>query len=120
MTKVMNVAGVKVGDLFYDSWGWEQTNIDFYQVVGLRGKTQVVLKAIKSKKVPDGFMSCKVSPMVGAFKTGSYKTRQINGADDSIIRRVHKDPGGRVYAGSGEYMLFGCDEHKVLSETSYA
>ena len=30
-----NAEGVHVGDLFYASWGYEQTNIDFYQVVAL-------------------------------------------------------------------------------------
>ena len=29
----INKYGVKVGDVFYDSWGYEQTNIDFYQVI---------------------------------------------------------------------------------------
>lgn len=27
-----------IGDVFYCSWGWEQTNIDFYQVVAIKGK----------------------------------------------------------------------------------
>lgn len=26
--------GVKVGDFFYASWGYDQTNVDFYKVVG--------------------------------------------------------------------------------------
>lgn len=32
---VVNNAGVKVGDIFYTSWGYDQTNINFYQVVGI-------------------------------------------------------------------------------------
>lgn len=28
-----NIDGYKVGDIFYTSWGYEQTNIEFYQVV---------------------------------------------------------------------------------------
>lgn len=31
-------AGVKVGDYFYASWGYDQTNIDFWKVVGLTPK----------------------------------------------------------------------------------
>lgn len=27
--------GVKVGDFFYASWGYDQTNVDFYKVVAL-------------------------------------------------------------------------------------
>lgn len=26
---------VKVGDFFYSSWGYDQTNVDFYKVVGM-------------------------------------------------------------------------------------
>lgn len=29
----------KVGDIFYDSWGYDQTNIDFYQVIGVSKKS---------------------------------------------------------------------------------
>lgn len=31
-------AGIKVGDFFARSWGYDQTNVDFYKVVGLTGK----------------------------------------------------------------------------------
>ena len=33
-----NAEGVHVGDLFYCSWGYEQTNIDYFQVVALRAR----------------------------------------------------------------------------------
>jgi hypothetical protein len=36
-----NKFGVTVGDLFYSSWGYEQTNVDFFQVVELIGETSV-------------------------------------------------------------------------------
>lgn len=35
---------LRVGDLLYSSWGYEQTNIDFYQVIALKGKTMVTVK----------------------------------------------------------------------------
>ena len=37
---------VKVGDIFVISWGYEQTNADFYRVKALRGKTQLVIQAV--------------------------------------------------------------------------
>ena len=37
---------IKVGDIFYNSWGYEQTNIDFYQVIKTTKKT-ITLKGIK-------------------------------------------------------------------------
>ena len=38
---------IKIGDIIYNSWGWEQTNIDFYQVTATTAKT-ITLRAIKS------------------------------------------------------------------------
>ena len=35
-----------VGDILYTSWGWEQTNIDFYKVLGLHGKKSISIVAI--------------------------------------------------------------------------
>ena len=32
---IQNKAGVKVGDVFYTSWGYDQTNVDFYQVIAI-------------------------------------------------------------------------------------
>jgi len=29
----------KVGDIVYNSWGWEQTNIEFYRVIEVKNKT---------------------------------------------------------------------------------
>lgn len=37
---------IKIGDIFYNSWGYEQTNIDFYQVVSTTAKT-ISLRRIK-------------------------------------------------------------------------
>lgn len=38
---------IKPGDIFYRSWGWEQTNIDYYQVIYTTAKT-ITLRQIKS------------------------------------------------------------------------
>lgn len=39
-----SVAGVQVGDFFVSSWGYDQTNVDFYKVVGLTPKGVKVQK----------------------------------------------------------------------------
>lgn len=44
-----NELGVKVGDIFYMSWGYEQTNVDFFRVEKLRGKKQVILREVYLK-----------------------------------------------------------------------
>lgn len=42
----------KVGDIFYSSWGYDQTNIDFYQVVAMK-KSMVTLHRIDGKQTRD-------------------------------------------------------------------
>lgn len=37
-------AGVQVGDFFVSSWGYDQTNVDYYKVVGLTPKGVKVQK----------------------------------------------------------------------------
>lgn len=39
--KSSNIYGVEVGQLFSSSWGYDQTNVDFFQVIELIGKTKV-------------------------------------------------------------------------------
>lgn len=41
-----NKFGVKVGDIFYTSWGYEQTQTDFFQVVALAGETSVRVRQV--------------------------------------------------------------------------
>lgn len=41
-----NIYGVKVGDIFCASWGYEQTNNDFFQVVALVGKQSVRVREV--------------------------------------------------------------------------
>lgn len=41
-----NYLNVKVGDVFHYSWGYEQTNINYFQIVALKGTKQVVIREI--------------------------------------------------------------------------
>lgn len=68
--EAVNADGVKVGDLFYDSWGWEETVCDFFQCVAIKSAHTVILKRIgfetvsiegngyqqTRKAVPDSFL----------------------------------------------------------------
>lgn len=38
-----NMEGLHVGDILWTSWGYDQTNISFYQIVQLKGKHTMVL-----------------------------------------------------------------------------
>ena len=39
---------VSVGDVFVSSWGYEQTNVTFYQVLSVHGKKTVTVREIRA------------------------------------------------------------------------
>jgi hypothetical protein len=45
-TETVNKYGVKVGDIFRATWGWEQTNNNFFQVVALCGESSVRVREV--------------------------------------------------------------------------
>lgn len=40
--------GLSIGEYLYCSWGYDQTNINFYKVVGLKGKKSVLILPVNS------------------------------------------------------------------------
>ncbi len=62
----------KVGDLFRRSWGYDQTNIDWYEVVKVSGKT-VWVREIEQARVATGDMTGKTTPQPGKFRAGEAK-----------------------------------------------
>jgi len=63
------VKNVKVGDLFAYSWGYDQTNVEFFQVIEKKAKSFVIAQ-IHGKQVGNsagGPMSADVSPVKDAF-----------------------------------------------------
>lgn len=54
--KIINES-IEIGKIYYTSWGYEQTNGEFYQVVGRKGKKTLLLKEIGSNQISSGFDS---------------------------------------------------------------
>lgn len=44
--ETVNKFGVKVGDIFHSSWGYDQTNNDFFQVIALVGESSVRVREV--------------------------------------------------------------------------
>jgi hypothetical protein len=65
----------KVGDLFYSSWGYDQTNIDFYQVVAMKGST-VTVRRCGAKRVYDQNMAGRVQADKGSL-SGEPKNYRV-------------------------------------------
>lgn len=74
--------GLAVGDVFYTSWGYEQTNVNFFQVVGLVGARTVELREIAKREEPDsGYphgMACMVVPAADAFISDEVLRKRVS------------------------------------------
>ena len=74
-------AKVKVGDIFVNSWGWEQTNVDFYQVVAKPSAKTVVVREIAMRTQEGSEMSHGMADNVFPARDkfiGKEMKKQIN------------------------------------------
>jgi len=69
-----------VGHVFSNSWGYDQTNIDYYEVVATTDWT-VTLRAIAQNAREDGFMRGTCQPVRGKY-VGKEITKRIQLMDD--------------------------------------
>lgn len=79
---------LKEGDILYSSWGYDQTNIDFYQVTKVVGKKSVKIRKIYSGiDHHDGCQSNYVVPMKDSF----YENRGEYDRDgNEMLKRVQE------------------------------
>lgn len=59
--------GLVVGDVLRSSWGYEQTNIDYYEVTALIGDTMVELRELCQERLETAWMQGKCVPMPGSY-----------------------------------------------------
>jgi hypothetical protein len=72
-----------IGDIVYNSWGYDQTNVEFYQVVGVKG-CSIELREIAQNAKSIGWASAKVTPRIGEFLEKSQSFRKIVRANGYI------------------------------------
>lgn len=83
---------VKEGDIFVASWGWEQTNVDAYQVVAKKGATVTLREiALETIEGSEGFMSDRVRPVLNHF-IGEAFTKRITGKGINISDCQYASP----------------------------
>jgi len=70
---------LEVGDVVNTSWGYNQTQCEFYQVVGLKAKTMVHLREIAQKHTDDAH----VVPVLNKF-VGEQFSKRVNPTYNSI------------------------------------
>ena len=68
----MSNHGVVAGDVFRCSWGYDQTNIDYYEVIAVTGKTATICR-IGCLSEDTGWLQGESVPQLGAFIGKPYK-----------------------------------------------
>lgn len=72
---------VKVGDIFRCSWGYDQTNVDYYEVVAVRG-TLVDVRPITQQSEDTGWLQGKCVPVPGDFIGEEVLTKRVQQCGD--------------------------------------
>lgn len=84
-----NAEGVHVGDIYYASWGWEQTNVDYFQVVALQGAHTVALRPVRARCVDDPrAMTGLCRPLRDAFETDALPLLVRSSTDEKGALRM--------------------------------
>ena len=90
-----NYLGVKIGDIFVFSWGYEQTNINYFQVVGLKGTKQVIIREIAHKTLEiTGYESYKITACKDGFLSRSQFVKDNN---IGAVKQVKQLGNGNIY-----------------------
>ena len=88
----VNRCGVKVGDVFEASWGYEQTNVNFFQVVALVGETSVRVREVRPmmlEEVPTCAMAAnRVYKLTGAMFPAVTRSSFIKDQEKGDLKRI--------------------------------
>lgn len=97
LAMIKSAASLSVGDIMYSSWGYDQTNIDFYEVVSATPST-VQIRHIEKKIVQQGRGSDQVMPVAGRY-TGPPKRKKIQVYNDGPYVRLNSYSSARLWDG---------------------
>jgi 5-hydroxyisourate hydrolase-like protein (transthyretin family) len=92
----------EVGDIYYTSWGYEQTNVEFYQVIEKPSPHYAIIKEIAQDYQPTGDMQGRVKPIKGKFLDKPSERRKItkHGINFSSYRSAWKWDKEDIYTSS--------------------
>lgn len=94
---------LQVGDILYSSWGYEQTNVDFYKVKRLIGKSMVELIEVANKHVEGSGESHGMADQVIALpevELGATFKRKASASNYVAINNVY---GASPWSGQPVY-----------------
>lgn len=99
-----NADGVRVGDIYVVSCGYEQTNVDFYEVVALKGKKTVVVREIAGECIGGFAYQGKKRACRGAYIGPEYTVRsKADGPRPSLNDPEHSGHALRLTSDDAEH-----------------
>lgn len=90
----------KVGDVFVESWGYDQTNVDCYEVVRVTAKSVALMKC--RSEIVDG----RVLPVPGdpiAWEQGGYCRVGTPNKHGEVLKRITRGWKGAAWLNMTDY-----------------
>lgn len=71
----INELPFKVGDFIYSSWGYEQTNVDFFEIIEIKSPNTIILREVEQERKETSFMAGNTIPLKGCYISNPLKKR---------------------------------------------
>lgn len=97
---------IKVGDIFATSWGYEQTNVGFFEVIERVSTAYVNVRQISSKTVSEENMSASIVPNLGSY-ISEVKKCQINKYGHIVKADEYGHTAYKTEADTSHYVSWG-------------
>jgi hypothetical protein len=81
--KLAKPCGLKVGDVLYGSWGYDQTNVEFWEVTKMIGPRMVEIRELCTETEATGYLCGKAVPLPGKYTDKAPLRKKVD-ADDGV------------------------------------
>lgn len=88
--------GFVEGQILYESWGYEQTNIKYYQIIGFKGKSAILQRIQKKIAQETSWASAMVEPCRNSFIGEPFIKRIVPSVGYSGSISYHITMGGCI------------------------
>lgn len=113
------VPDYKVGDILHTNWGYDQTNVEYFEIVDIKGK-YAVLRELAQERTETAWAQGNCVPL-----PGNYLTPRYQGDDAGLpIRRLMQERGIKIDDVRFAYRarkdtVAGIEVHKPIGWSAY-
>lgn len=97
---------IKAGSIFASSWGYDQTNVNFYQVLRVRGTKTVEVKEIRATERSTGDLTAIATPCPNEFlENAETLNRRIIPIRNTIFIRIGASENAYIHKDGKSYYV---------------